>query len=71
VRAAPDPASAATATMKHSSENYVAAQNYENLCSNMGSIKQRPVSGYVGRWQRFKGSESQLLAEGDIIYGFR
>jgi hypothetical protein len=50
---------------------FTSDDNYANLCSNMGSIAERPVSGYVGRWQRFQGSESKLLAEGDIIYGFR
>jgi hypothetical protein len=51
--------------------SYSTEQNYANLCSNMGSITERPISGYVGRWQRFQGSESKLLAEGDIVYGFR
>lgn len=31
-----------------------------------------PVSGYAGRWSRYQGpSLDKLLADGDIIYGFK
>lgn len=66
-----EPAGAATEATPRNKTKFTSEQNYANLCSNMGSIAERPISGYVGRWQKFQGSESKLLAEGDIIYGFR
>jgi hypothetical protein len=69
--AAPAPGGTQTEASAHQGKTFTKDENYANLCSNMGSITERPVSGYVGRWQRFQGSESKLLAEGDIIYGFR
>jgi hypothetical protein len=69
--AAPVPGGTATEASSRKGTTFTKDENYANLCSNMGSITERPISGYVGRWQRFQGSESKLLAEGDIIYGFR
>lgn len=69
--ASPETGGAAAEAPSQQRTRFAKDQNYANLCSNMGSITERPVSGYVGRWQRFQGSESKLLAEGDIIYGFR
>ncbi len=46
--------------------------NYTYLCSNMGETLRSPVSGYAGRWSRYQGpSLDNLLADGDIIYGFK
>lgn len=46
--------------------------NYTYLATNMGETVRSAVSGYAGRWSRYQGPNlDQLLAEGDIIYGFR